>query len=665
MVMQNKKNIPLFTMFLLFTLALLILAYSNHFENAFHFDDSHIIVDNAYIRDIKNIPLFFTDNRTTSSLPANQGYRPVTTTTLAIDYWLGNGLESTFYFHLSTFLWYIVQCVLMYFLFLKIFDISFPHSWNRYIALYAAGWYSLHTANAETVNYICQRADVLSTLAVVAGLVIYSHFPKWCKFYFYLIPVIAGIFTKEPAAMFAPLLFLYVMLFEKGFSFRNILKQKNLFSVVKETFVPFIICALLIAFVMSMVSVQPSKLYGSTRIPYLMTQPFVILHYFITFFLPLNLSADTDWQLITNIFDDRVVIGTFFLLAMLYLAFITSQKRETRPICFGILWFLLALAPSSSIIPLAEVMNDHRMFFPFVGLMMSVCWTLALFIYRKKEETFKKGGVRIIILLAAFLILVSHAYGTYQRNKVWHTSESLWYDVTVKSPLNGRGLMNYGLTQMSKGNYQRAEEYFNRALELLPYYSFLHVNMGVFKGSTGRPAEAERHFKYALQYDPQNPAGYYYYAVLLSNQNRIDEAFPLLKKSLELSPGHAPAQKLMSELVNHQKMLKLDPTERAESLSTQSPTPENYLNLSLQYHNTGRYRDSIKACEKALRLKPDYFLAYNNICAAYNELGMWNKAIEACEKGLAISPDFELMQNNFKRAQSQKAIQEKGSSSGK
>jgi tetratricopeptide (TPR) repeat protein len=661
MTMQTKNNLT-FLILSFLALALLILAYSNHFENAFHFDDSHIIVDNAYIRDIKNVPLFFTDNRTTSSLPANQGYRPVTTTTLAIDYWLGNGLESTVFFHISIFLWYIVQCVLMYFLFLKIFDISFPHAWNRYFALYASALYSVHAVNAETVNYICQRADVLSTLMVIAGLSLYSYLPKWRKFYLYLIPVTLGILSKEPAAMFAPLLFLYVMLFEKGYSFRDLVRQKNLMSVVKETFVPFIICALLIAFVMSMVSVQPSKLYGATRIPYLMTQPFVILHYFITFFLPFNLSADTDWQMITNIFDDRVVIGTFFLLAMLYLAFITSQKRETRPISFGILWFFLALAPSSSIIPLAEVMNDHRMFFPFVGLMMSVCWTLALFIYRKKETIVSTGVFRTMILLAAFLILVSHAYGTYQRNKVWHTEESLWYDVTVKSPLNGRGLMNYGLTQMSKGDYQKAEEYFDRALELLPYYSYLHINMGVLKGSTERPAEAERHFKDALQYNPQNPACYYYYALWLSNQNRIDEALPLLKKSLELSPGHAPAQKLMSELVIHQKTLRQDPTERAESLSAQSPTPENYLNLSLQYHNAGRYGDSIKACEKALRLKPHYFLAYNNICAAYNELGMWDKAIEACEKGLAFNPDFELMQNNLKRARQQNALRKQGSS---
>src|SRR5688500_13367562 len=70
----------------IFIFALLLYAYSNHFHNPFHFDDDHTIVANQYIRDIGNIPKFFTDASTTSSLPANQAYRPGLTTLNAIDY---------------------------------------------------------------------------------------------------------------------------------------------------------------------------------------------------------------------------------------------------------------------------------------------------------------------------------------------------------------------------------------------------------------------------------------------------------------------------------------------------------------------------------------------------------------------------------------------------
>src|SRR5690349_7330762 len=97
-------------------LAAVLLAYSNHFRNSFHFDDSHAVTDNPYIRDLRNIPRFFTDAQTFSTLPANRAYRPVVSTSLAVDYWLAGGLNP-FWYHLSTFVWYLLQLGLMYFLF--------------------------------------------------------------------------------------------------------------------------------------------------------------------------------------------------------------------------------------------------------------------------------------------------------------------------------------------------------------------------------------------------------------------------------------------------------------------------------------------------------------------------------------------------------------------
>jgi hypothetical protein len=87
-----------------FGVVLLVVAilagYANHFHNSFHFDDAHTIVNNAAIRELRNIPLFFRDATTFSSLPSNQSYRPLVSTLLAIDYSLGHGLRP-FWFHLA------------------------------------------------------------------------------------------------------------------------------------------------------------------------------------------------------------------------------------------------------------------------------------------------------------------------------------------------------------------------------------------------------------------------------------------------------------------------------------------------------------------------------------------------------------------------------------
>jgi protein O-mannosyl-transferase len=134
-------------------------AYANHFDNGFHFDDFHTVSDNIFIRDLRNVPRFFADAEYTSTLPDHRTYRPVVSTSLAFDYWLGRGLKP-FWFQLSTFVWYVVQLILMFFLFRRIMDCSEPHSFNVWTAFFAALCYGLHPVNAETVNYVIQRADL-------------------------------------------------------------------------------------------------------------------------------------------------------------------------------------------------------------------------------------------------------------------------------------------------------------------------------------------------------------------------------------------------------------------------------------------------------------------------------------------------------------------------
>jgi tetratricopeptide (TPR) repeat protein len=89
------------------------------------------------------------------------------------------------------------------------------------------------------------------------------------------------------------------------------------------------------------------------------------------------------------------------------------------------------------------------------------------------------------------------------------------------------------------------------------------------------------------------------------------------------------------------------------------PTPENFLDLSLRYYQAGEFTKCIGAAEEALKLKPDYGLAYNNICAAYNELKQWDKAIEAGEKAVRLIPNNALANNNLAWAKAKKVSLEK------
>src|SRR5882757_9469672 len=192
-------------------LVLIIAAYSNHFHNGFHYDDGHTIVNNASIRELGNIPLFFRDATTFSALPSNQSYRPLVSTLLAIDYRLG-GLQP-FWFHASIFALFVALTVLLAFVINRLLDDETISPLNRWIALAAAAWYGLHPANADTVNYMIASSEVISTLGVIASFAVYLAFPRLRRSRLYIVPAAIAILAKPTAAIFAVLFAIYRLLF--------------------------------------------------------------------------------------------------------------------------------------------------------------------------------------------------------------------------------------------------------------------------------------------------------------------------------------------------------------------------------------------------------------------------------------------------------------------
>jgi protein O-mannosyl-transferase len=645
-------------------LALVTLAYSNHFHNSFHFDDYHAIVNNPHIRDLHDVGGFFTDARTTSILPANQAYRPLLTLSFAVDYWMVHGLDP-FWFHLSNYFWYVVQLVLMFSFLRRVFDAALPDPRNAWVALFATAVYGLHPAMAETVNYIVQRGDLYSTLAVVAAFSIYISAPGLRRYGLYLLPVIAGLFAKQPAAVFPALLFAWIWLFE----------AKDLKAAVIKSLPAFLVTGAVALLVLRMNSATFTG-GAASAYNYRISQPSVLLSYFRRFFFPYDLSADTDRKPLTSLLSGNAICGVVFVVLLCGAIFWCRRRRETRPISFGFFWFLVACAPTSWI-PLAEVENDHRLFFPFVGLAMGVCWAFAIWIYRHPPPLPAVAG-------ACALLLGAETLGTHERNIVWHSDDSLWLDVTHKSPGNGRGLMNYGLSQMSKGSYAAALDYFDRALVLNPNYFTLEINLGVAYGALKKNEDAERHFLRAIRLAPTSADARMYYARWLNATGRSAEAIRNLRLALREQPDHMESRYLLMQIyanlgdrdelaaqaaqalamfpsdtqacnwLKKAPTLPQRPPALASKASVEDVSAESCLNQSLALYTAGKYPESIAAAREALKLKPNYAEAWNNIMAAYDAMSDWDDGIAAGEKALSINPSFELAQNNLAWARAQK-----------
>ena len=628
---------------LILVLILTSLVYSNHFDNPFFFDDSHTIQSNQAITSLDEWTGFFTDASTFSSLPANRSYRPMITLMNAIDYKLAGGLNPS-YFHYHIFFWYLVTIVLFFGLIQSLYTKSAQNQVSEFnillVSLLTTLFFALHTINAETVNYICARSDSFSTLCVIVSLLLFIN-SKTRKYHLYILSMVIGIWTKQTAVMFVPILFVYIILFEEKIQINDL---KNWFiKIFKVMAIPTILGGGL--FLFNQLYLTPSSTVSTnfqvTKFEYISTQFYVMVHYLGNFILPTSLSADPDLEIIKPFYDKRILIGVLVTLIMLVIAFKTSRNKKTLPIAFGILWFFIASLPTS-LVPLFQIANDHRMFFPFIGIFIAIGWAVFLYVNSATRKGIKYGSLALVLVLT-----LSYSFGTYQRNKVWKNAETLWKDVTVKSPNNGRGLMNYGLSQMTLGNYTIAEKYFLDAQKIQPNYYILEINLGVLYGALKNNQKAEAHFLKAISLNSSAPSPEYYYARYLNENGQGRLAIKYLKKALQKSPSHIPSQSLLNAISLEEPSLETQIENLNIRIKPEKTNPDLYIELSEKLYKNGQYEKAVDVCIQLLKFAPNNKLAYNNMCASYNQLKEWDLAKAACKNALTIDPNFQIAKNNL------------------
>ncbi len=550
-------------------------------------------------------------------------------------------------------------------LFRAILDRASPDtaSLNHLAAFLATAWYGLHPAMAETVNYVIQRGDIYAAVGVVAALALFVLKPKLRKSQLYLLPFAFALLSKPPALVFPVILFIYLIWFEESGN------PKRLRASLATALPSLLLCGLLLWL---QAAFTPKTFTPSILSPwsYQITQPYVWLRYVEALFLPLHLNVDTDLRPFESV-DLQLIAGVLFTLLLLAAIFWNARKPLLRPISFGLSWFLIAQLPTS-LYPLSEVENDHRMYLAFIGLVLAVVWALALLaraLLARLESSPQAPLARRALGFLIVLLLCAYAGGTFARNRVWRDEETLWKDCVEKSPTNGRGLMNYGLTQMAVGRFQAANDLFTRALAYTPNYPILEINLGIVNDSMGRAAESERHFQRALQLSPGSDEAHLFYGRTLLGQHKLVEAKREEEAALAINPSRLEPHHLLiridqalgDEAGAHaaaEALLRLAPddAEAAAALTHQVVQDADYfIELSLRYYQQGLYRESEKAARDALKQKPDSALAYNNIAAAAAAEKRWDDAIAAASEAVRLNPDFQLAKNNLAWAKSEKA----------
>ena len=629
---------------------LVVGAYWNSLDNAFHFDDSHVIVNNLYIRSLGNLPRFFTDATTFSSIRSHASYRPLLSATLAVDYAAG-GLDPRPYHRTQIALLVMLGAMLAVFYtrLLREAGLERP-AWT---ALVAATFFSVHTANTETLNFISSRSEELAVIGVVGSFLVWLAWPRLRSSGLHLVPMAIGALAKVHAVMYGALLFAGVWIWQPEGTGAGPRTRR----AIKETWPALVASAALYLFIRRMDAPEWTG-GGTERLPYLWTQPFAWLHYARLFVLPAGLSADSDWSLFPW-YDTRALTGDLFIALLVIVFARTWRRRETAPVAFGIAWFALALVPTSSVFPFSELVNEHRVFFPYVGLTLAAAAAVQ---YALARLIATDGRRRAVGAAVAVALLAAHTAGTWARNRAWRTEDTLWLDVTRKSPGNARGLMNYGLTRMAAGDLQTARTYFERAALITPDYSTLEINLGVVSGVLGQPAVAEGHFRRALGL-ANDADSHYYYARWLADAGRAPEALPHLRQAVTISPAFLDAHHLLMRLVAASdddaglrsvagQTLAIDPADRDAAAYARGASPSaepaaQAMSAGLGLLGQAHFADAAECFRAIVLADPQAADAWNNRGWAQYKLGFLQAARVSYGHALQINPAHERARNNL------------------
>jgi tetratricopeptide (TPR) repeat protein len=196
----------------------------------------------------------------------------------------------------------------------------------------------------------------------------------------------------------------------------------------------------------------------------------------------------------------------------------------------------------SSVIPIVDVMNEHRVYLPSVGIFIATGTALALLLARVRAA----GAARALVITAAAVSVVL-GVATFRRNLAWKGEIAIWSDAAQKSPGKYRPHLNLGTALSAAGRLDEGARELRRAVEIDPASSYARAQLGAVLAVLGRPAEAEPELREAVRLEPNDPEALFNLGLVLLRAGRADEAKPVMKRFLEVAPPAYAAARRIAE----------------------------------------------------------------------------------------------------------------------
>lgn len=484
-----------------------MLSYSNVIQGELQFDDDVFI--NTTLAD-KSLRSLFSFSTLQNYM---YGSRLLPLYSFALNYHF-SGLDVANY-HITNIVIHACTAILVYYFTNLLLSLGRAENESnfksRLFALCVTTIFALHPLQTESVSYIVQRSELLASLCYLGCLIALLGFTVskgatalacWLAS---MVFFVAGWGCKE-IIITVPLTYFLCIRYIGGTEFL----WRAWKGLIPYCFGGAILtCIKLLNLRGNMEagfdSYQPGVLaYGLTQLK-------VVANYLRLFILPVGQNIDHDINIITRLWSVEAVAYFFIWLCValggIYMLTGCHGKHQDRLrlVGFGLLWFLVILLPTSSVIPIRDVMAEHRTYLPLVGLGIAFTALAEMFLNHVKQLP----GHTIATIITCVGLAAILTYATRQRNLAWQTKLALWQDAAVKSPNKSRPHNNLGNAYLLLGN----------------------------------AATAADNYRTAIRLDPDNIEPYYNLALALKNLGQIDEALQIHRRFVNLVNKKSSANK--------------------------------------------------------------------------------------------------------------------------
>lgn len=377
-------------------------------------------------------------------------------------------------------------------------------------AFIAAALYGLHPLQTEAVAYIYQRSTLLAAFfALLSFLLFLREQYAWSVGAFAL-----SLLSKEETIALPVFLLLYDLVYRR---------QRPRVGYYAAMFAVLGLSAGRAFYIMPR-GTTPTvgyRIKGVSMLSFVLTEPRVVWRYLQLFLCPVGLNVDHDVGLSRGLFSPASTLPALLGLAALVGVLLWLAWRGNQPAFWGLGFFVL-LAPTSSIVPVRDLMFEHRVYFPLMGLVIAAA---ALLARMPRRALIPAVGVILTALLVA----------TIARNRVWHDHKSLWTDAAEKSPYNARPYRTLGTLWMTE-NPPRARQYLEHALALTPDDPRIQTGLGNVSLAMRDGPEALQHFERAIAEGGETPVRLNNLGMAYHVLGQLDQAVDNYHRALARDP---------------------------------------------------------------------------------------------------------------------------------